>query len=587
MKKTILYATLLALSFQSCDYLDREPLDSVTKDQFFTTATGTALQQYCNNFYPKLIKGHGDPLSYSFGMLEKEFESDNIFTWEYNVKSFGLHVAPTEAKDTEWQWENIRACNDFLMNYQSSPATQAEKNQYAGEIYFFKCLDYFNKLSVYGDVPWYTTVLNPGDEEMYKGRDSRILVADSLLLNIEKAINLLSPKSKVGVSRVSKDAAIALKARMCLFEGTWRRYHNIEGDVKFLQEAYDAAGELMKEEYGYSIFKGSSPKTAYHELFTQENYNNNSEVILAKEYDPSLGKGNNVTRQIGVGETPIGASRDAVEDYLCATTGKPISLCGCEGHTTHTGIIAELENRDPRLLQTIATPKDGEYTYYLHGKAANIANIVATGADGSSSTGYAIAKFYKTSEFSSDHHKGSIDAPIFRYGEILLIRAEAGAELGVLDNTELGRTINELRKRVGFNYPLTVNPVADPKLEKEYPNIKGSNANLIREIRRERRIELFGEGYRYDDLRRWACGKRLDASVVVRAGIIPDASLYTTEEINSMKEELGLTAEGALDIYGKRVKTQAVFEEPKHYLLSIPINEISINPNLAPNNPGW
>ena len=190
-------------------------------------------------------------------------------------------------------------------------------------------------------------------------------------------------------------------------------------------------------------------------------------------------------------------------------------------------------------------------------------------------------------EVSSDHHKGSIDAPIFRYGEILLIRAEAGAELGVLDNTELGRTINELRKRVGFNHPLTVNPVADPKLEKEYPNIKGSNANLIREIRRERRIELFGEGYRYDDLRRWACGKRLDASVVVRAGIIPDASLYTTEQINDMKEELGLTAEGALDIYGKRVKTQAVFEEPKHYLLSIPINEISINPNLAPNNPGW
>ena len=67
-------------------------------------------------------------------------------------------------------------------------------------------------------------------------------------------------------------------------------------------------------------------------------------------------------------------------------------------------------------------------------------------------------------------------------------------------------------------------------------------------------IELFGEGYRYDDLRRWACGKRLDASVVVRAGIIPDASLYTTEQINDMKEELGLTSEGALDIYGKRVK---------------------------------
>ncbi|MCQ6453590.1 hypothetical protein NPN23_24175, partial [Vibrio parahaemolyticus] len=71
---------------------------------------GTALQQYCNNFYPKLIKGHGDPLSYSFGMLEKEFESDNIFTWEYNVNSFGLHVSPTEAIDTVWQWVFILGC---------------------------------------------------------------------------------------------------------------------------------------------------------------------------------------------------------------------------------------------------------------------------------------------------------------------------------------------------------------------------------------------------------------------------------------------------------------------------------------------
>ena len=83
MKKNILYIGLVALALQSCDYLDREPLDSISKDKFFSTAGADGLQQYCNNLYPKLIKGHGDPQSYNFGMMEEDFKSDNIYTWEY------------------------------------------------------------------------------------------------------------------------------------------------------------------------------------------------------------------------------------------------------------------------------------------------------------------------------------------------------------------------------------------------------------------------------------------------------------------------------------------------------------------------
>ncbi len=64
---------------------------------------------------------------------------------------------------------------------------------------------------------------------------------------------------------------------------------------------------------------------------SKQDYNSNPEIIMSKEYDPTVGKGNNLSRQIAVGESPIGLSRDAVEDYLCATTGKPISMCGCEG----------------------------------------------------------------------------------------------------------------------------------------------------------------------------------------------------------------------------------------------------------------
>lgn len=584
MKRFNIFAGgLLLLALQSCNFLDRDPMDTIGKEAFFSTANATALEQYCNDLYPKLITGHGDLSGYSFGMMDNDFQSDNLIQWDINNIGFGLHLIPDTKKDTQWSWENIRACNDFLQSYQLSPEPETVKNKYAGEILFFKSMDYFNKVKAYGDVPWYEKAMIPGDPDLYKGRDSRVLVMANVLRDINQAIAWLPKKS--GVVRVSKDAALALKARICLFEGTYRRYHGIEGDVEFLQAAYDAAGELMKPEYGYKLFSGSSPAKSYHELFIQADYNANTEVILSKEYDPSKGKGNNVTRMIYVGETPIGMTKDCADDYLCATTGMPISICGCTGHTQHTTLIAELKNRDPRMLQTIPTPEAGKFTYYLNGKSPkvlkdlagdNIANPTVT------PTGYNIVKYYNEAEFSPEHGKGTLDAPVFRYAEVLLVRAEAGAELG--KDPELELTVNALRDRVGFTHHLTANPVQDPKLVEEYPIIIGTNANLIREIRRERRVELFAEGYRYADLMRWACGARL---AKLRTGIIPDATLYTEAQMMKIIETVGVVADGALDVYSKRVDTKARFEDPKHYLMPIPSTELSLNPNLAPNNPGW
>lgn len=579
MKKSIiLLCGSLFLAAQSCDVLDTEPVEFVSTEETFLNATEETLQTYCNNLYPNLLSGHGAFGGYSYGMMEGDFQSDNILPWTPNSVAFSQHTISTS--DDNWSWSNIRACNAFLENYQLSPASESVKQRYAGEILFFRCMDYFNKVRRFGDVPWYDHVLEPGDEDLYKARDSRTVVMANVLNDINQAIEWLPTKATTGVSRVSKDAALALKARMCLFEGTYRRYHNIEGDTEFLQAAYDAAGELMKSEYGYSLFQGSSPSQAYHELFIQADYNDNPEVILSREYDPSLGGANNVTRMIGVAESPIGFSRDAVEDYLCAETGRPISLCGCEGHTTQTTLAAELNNRDPRLLQTVASPEAGEHTYQLNGQRPGISNLLSGLYN--SSTGYAVAKFYNPDEFSTAHNQGTLDAPIFRYGEILLIRAEAGAELGL--DPELDRTVNALRDRVGFNHHLTANPEADPKLVEEYPTIVGPNANLIREIRRERRVELMAEGLRYSDLMRWACGERLN---VPKLGFVPNlASGYTQEELDILNDQLGFV-DGALDVYTKRVTNPVPnFISPKNYLFSIPTDEIGLNPNLV-QNPGW
>lgn len=587
MKKSIIVVSaLLFLAAQGCDVLDKEPLDSISTEQYFSNANAQALEQYCNDLYPKLITGHGDPQSYNFGMMETDFQSDDLLPWDANSVAFSQHTVSTDDGDN-WKWENIRACNAFLADYEKSPASEEDKHHYAGEILFFKTLDYFNKVKRFGDVPWYDEVLTPGDEGLYKARDSRVTVINNMLRDINQAIEWLPTKATTGVSRVSKDAALALKARMCLFEGTYRRYHNMEGDVELLQAAYDAAGELMKPEYGYSLFQGSTPGKAYYELFIQANYDENPEIILSKEYDPSIGKGNNLSRQIAVGESPIGLSRDAVEDYLCATTGLPISMCGCEGHTTHTTLVAELRNRDPRLLQTIPTPEAGDYTYYLDGKRPDIGSY--TSGSVRTSTGYGVIKYYNPAEYTSAHHVGTLDAPIFRYAEILLIRAEAGAELG--QDPELDKTVNALRDRVGFAHHLTTNPTPDPKLIEEYPTIKGANANLIREIRRERRVELMAEGYRYHDLMRWACGLRLNQP---KLGIIPDKATsendpygYNEADYASIETNLGFASNGAIDVYTKRMTNPVPnFVEPKNYLFSIPTNQIGLNPNLTQNT-GW
>ena len=548
MKKSIiLFGGLLFLTTQSCDVLDKEPLDSISTQQYFANANAQALEQYCNDLYPKLITGHGNPNEYNFGMMETDFQSDDLLPWDANSVAFSQHSISTADNDN-WKWENIRACNAFMQDYELSPETEAVKHRYAGEILFFKTLDYFNKVKRFGDVPWYDKVLVPGDEDLYKGRDSRITVVANMIKDIDQAIEWLPKKETTGVYRISKDAALALKARICLFEGTFRRYHNMEGDTELLKAAYEAAGELMKSEYGYSLFQGSKPGKAYYELFIQADYNSNPEIILSKEYDPTVGKGNNLSRQIAVGESPIGLSRDAVEDYLCATTGKPISMCGCEGHSHHTTLIAELKNRDPRLLQTVPTPEAGEYTYYLEGKRPDIGKY--TSGSVSTSTGYGVIKYYNPSEYTSSHHIGTLDAPIFRYAEILLNYAEAMDAWKGADYTD---NDHPLSARAALNQ---VRSAAD------MPAVTTDGDAFTESIRRERRVELAFEDHRFWDIRRWKIGDKTKAIYCIK-----------------------ITLENGSPVYKKELLETRNWDD-KMYLYPIPQTEYYKNPNLGQNT-GW
>lgn len=100
MKKSIIsLCGLLFFAAQSCDVLDKDPVEFVSTEETFANATEETLQSYCNNFYPDLLSGHGAFNGYSFGMLEGDFQSDNILPWTPNTVAFSQHTISTSDKD--------------------------------------------------------------------------------------------------------------------------------------------------------------------------------------------------------------------------------------------------------------------------------------------------------------------------------------------------------------------------------------------------------------------------------------------------------------------------------------------------------
>jgi hypothetical protein len=161
--------------------------------------------------------------------------------------------------------------------------------------------------------------------------------------------------------------------------------------------------------------------------------------------------------------------------------------------------VQEFQNRDPRLAQTLAFPgftRAQDAAPYVQRLNKNFA-------------GYHQLKGYINS--TDNNVIGSVDFPVTRYAEVLLTYAEAAAEQGTITQTDLDNTVNLIRARVGMPaLSLAVaNGNPDAVLAAKYPDVTGSNKGVILEIRRERRVELAVEGYRYDDLMRWHAGSLL------------------------------------------------------------------------------
>jgi hypothetical protein len=584
IKVFIVFALVI---FFSCndEFMQRAPLDKLNDETLWATAND--LELYCNSFYPEYNNGFGhgfgkkDEWGVRYDLPYIDEYSDNLATRDYKIVPAGQHITPTASGKGGWNFVNIRKLNYFLDNYQRAKINEKIKNGYAGEILFFKAWDYFNKVMKFGDVPWVTHVVETNSEVLFAPRTPRAEVMDSVLSIINQSIEWLPEKASAKDSRINKDMARFLKARIGLFEGTWRKYHNLGDGTAFLNATVEACEALMSSN-NYSLYSTGDVNDDYNQLFAQTTYDGNPEAILWKEYNTSEGLGKAFSRYYTQNLEQQGCTRSLVDEYLC-TDGLPIAVSPL--FMGKDSIQSEFMNRDSRLQQTVANfgkrILDPSVVFYNNHPPR--ATLPGMGNDNRATpTGYRYVKWWLNSQEDWDAVKlGQQACLTFRYGEVLINYAEAKCELGQCTQSVLDKSLNLLRDRVGMPHLEVANVPADPMLDGYYQQYAGYVPEpLLREIRRERRIEMSLEGLRYDDLRRWKVGRFLEMPV---EGFKFVQSQYPETVVG---QDIHLSEEGYIRPYAQTLPNGRTFDENKHYLFPIPLEDLVLNPNLV-QNPGW
>ena len=480
MKKNIILYSFIALlsGTAGCsDMLDEYPLDAISPETYYNNAD--ELRSATNQFYgmfPGAASGYTE-------------SADVVCIFNLPAEVQGIRTVPTSGGG--WNWEYLRAVNFYLSHSVRCDDVDAREH-FDGIARFFRAYFYFEKVKRFGEVPWFDRELSSTDPELFRPRDSRDFIMDKILDDLTYAIDNISDKKDL--YNVTHWTALALKSRICLFEGTFRKYHGVPGYEKFLNECATAS-KLFIDNAPYAIYQtGAQP---YRDLFSSMNAIE-EEVILARDYDRSqnvMHEANANTLSPTYGRP--GMNKKIVNSYLMTNGDRFTDQPGYETMQYYD----EMQNRDPRLTQTVVGP----------GYMRINSDAVSSPNFGASTTGYQITKW--VTDASGDGYLGSSnDYILFRAAEVYLNYAEAKAELGTLTQEDLEISIKKSRDRVSMpNIDMdAANANPDPylcALESGYQNVTGPNKGVILEIRRERTIELLLEGFRYYDIIRWKEGK--------------------------------------------------------------------------------
>lgn len=507
MKKYISIALCLAaLAATSCKgFLDQPVVSEISSETLLSSQNEMELVA---NY---MINTHMPDYS-NVGLASGDHYTDLSATKSH--RDFYRPSVNVTSKEGSWgsgNWALIRRANYIIANIERGRNNVPKEifEHYKGLGYFWRAYGYYPKVSTFSNVPWIDyQITDVEDPRLFNERDDRELVMHNTLMDLNIACDSLSTAAEFVTDsrvKVNKYVALAFKARVCLYEGTYRKYHAVnpatqqpwsneyETAEDFLREAVKACEALINS--GKFKLHGSTP-AAYGELFRSEVIPTD-EVIWSCQYSEALPKYHDITwyfnsATYGQMYSPTAAF---VNHYL-KTDGKPLA----DHHLTLANIYT---GRDGRMAQTILAPGHK----YVNGSKTLDKSPDMT----MSRTGYCWVKY---SIENYDHYSKALDAtslPIFRYGETLLIYAEAKAELGEMTEDIWNKTIKPLRARGGVSsvYPGSAAYVPDTWLQNYYNSVSPKPINdILLEIRRERVVELaYEDGLRTYDLFRWHCGE--------------------------------------------------------------------------------
>ena len=593
-KIAIIAGLSLLASCQS--FFDEDPVYSTTTDTFFNSET--ALETYAIGF----LESH---LPSAATLTRGDQYSDICVTTQTEgFLKTGGYSAQQANNWARGNWRPLYNVNYYLKHMKDAApyVDDATMKHYEGVGRFWRAWFYWDKVKTFGDVPWYDEPIDPDDDEqLYKGRDPRDYVMQKVLEDLDFAATWCSKASKyVNTNVINRYVALALKSRICLYEGTWR---NVPRAGRQRGMAPRVRRRLGGADGRQPLFAGLDGRRGDDQL--QQGLQERGAAVHRSDPGQRVQRhAQPVSRRLVVlrlGQlrtTQLGSQ--SVRQHVPEPRRDALSRIRTVDNNASSS--DEFAGRDYRLRQTFITPY---YVKKVGGKETNEFAKVFPGLT-TQLTYYRIIKWNTDDDANESNTSSANSLPVFRYAEILLNEAEAKAELGEMDQTVWNKTIRPLRERSGVSGAMPA--TADPYLASYYD---GVTDKWILECRRERSIELYMENTRRDDLMRWRMGHKL---TVEFAGIhIPelgkpfdmngdgknDLCFYSKSHPKSGSNQTGVSYVEVTAEEGDNVTTYSDNKDnclvyildrewaDYKYLYPVPKNALDINPNLRPQNPGW
>ncbi|MBS1682016.1 MAG: RagB/SusD family nutrient uptake outer membrane protein [Bacteroidetes bacterium] len=595
---------LIAISIGGCnDFLTRPQLTSETDETYWTNENNVRL--FANGFYSNYFTGYNTGFAWDYvpGNTGGGYNFADDFANAGMQTPFDAQVPASLASTSEeiymqskysgprWNFAWVRKANLFLdrVNGMKTGSLTAEaRAHWSAVARFFRGYEYSRLVEVFGNVPYYNSVVSDGDiAGLYKDRDDRGLVMDSVYNDFNYVLNNMR-LSDGNAQYLNRYIAAGFISRFMLFEGTWQKYHNGDNTraTKYLQLAVQA-GDLVINSGKWSF------TSDFRSLFGAASGTliNNPEILLSRTYSTALLVMHSVASYANLSQLqPYGANLDLIKSFI-AIDGQPYKLSSVP-NATNLDIASLITTRDPRFEATFWKQPNGNSATLLYCDKF----IDRTGPN-DYATGASVPAQYQSSTNNND-------APVMRLAEVVLNWVEAKAELGIVTQTDLDASINAIRNR-----PLDATAIANgvqktaPLSLAALPNDPDRDADvsaLLWEIRRERRMEFVFEHTRLLDIKRWGKINYMDATVkpdillgpwydfngnslVAGSSVVPTSYLIAAKQgLLKVQHADGtvVTYDGtnAVDMVGYYIPVNAVNRDAftdRVYLCPVGLNEIA------------